>query len=137
MTKSPTVAATGETLASATASYATKQAAMRNFNSAVALQHVVVEQLTERQKLIVAQVVRVIAADWFDDKHLRAETTFSTWLTGRLVYRLSTPTLIMAADALTSAIYRNTFFSFQLKQIDDGLYVCRVVVNKQVLPDVD
>lgn len=136
MSRSQTVVAAGVTLSDPTATHAAKQAAMRSFNGAVALQRTL-GQLTERQKLIVGQYVGQRAAEWFEDKQLRSETKFSTWLTGQRAYTLSTPALIMAADALAEATYGTIFFSFGLKQIDDGLYVCRVVVNKRVLPDVD
>lgn len=121
-----------------TVSHEDRQRAIRAFNGSVALRHQVIVPLTERQKIIVAQHVETMARPWFDDKDLRESNTFSRWLTGRKAYDLSTAPLIsVAADELVATTFSNIFFTFRLDKIDNGLYVCRVVVNKEVLPNVD
>jgi hypothetical protein len=121
-----------------TASREDRQRAMRAFNGNVVLRHQVIVPLTETQKIVVARHVDAMARVWFDDKDLRESNKFSRWLTGRKAYDLSASLLIaVVADELTATVFSNIFFSFRLKKIDNGLYVCHVVVNKEVLPNVD
>lgn len=121
-----------------TASHEDRQRAMRAFNSSAAFRHQVIAPLTQKQKIIVASHVDMMAHRWFDDKELREIRAFSIWLTGQKAYDLSlAPLVAMVADELTDTVFSNIFFSFRLKKIDNGLYVCHVVVNKEVLPNVD